>query len=329
MSSPPRALPDRPSLRFLKLEAKRRCAAGEFAALHDAQAAIAHDHGLPDWAALKLLIADAQQESHALTQLRWIIGRFSGAGQPGWTAPDDAEMRGHFAESFLAAIPAERFIAGAARIATGLPSELTVTAQAPLHARVRIADLEYIAQVEPDPPHRITFLRGHPLGGRITDPRVKRAHSRGSGDVPAATEGIADAAFAELGLAGLITAGLNQAGPWVLARGWADLDRGEIMQPGQQFPATGISAAVTVTAVLRMVADGRGHRQPAPDDGARRAGPGGGHGAGHRLRRPARSLPAEQRRARRPRPDRRGYQWLDPRRGGPQAPAPTPPAYRP
>jgi beta-lactamase family protein len=101
MSSPPRALPDRPSLRFLKLEAKRRCAAGEFAALHDAQAAIARDHGLPDWAALKLLIADAEQESHALTQLRWIIGRFSGAGQPGWTAPDDAEMRAHFAESFL------------------------------------------------------------------------------------------------------------------------------------------------------------------------------------------------------------------------------------
>jgi hypothetical protein len=30
-------------LRFLKLEAKRRCAAGEFAALHDAQAAIARD----------------------------------------------------------------------------------------------------------------------------------------------------------------------------------------------------------------------------------------------------------------------------------------------
>jgi len=256
MSSPPRALPDSPSLRFLKLEAKRRCAAGEFAALHDAQAAIARDHGLQSWAALKLLIADAQQESHALSQLRWIIGRFSAAGQPGWTAPDDAEMQAHFADCFLAAIPPAQFIAGAARLVTGLRSEMTVTGQAPLHARVRIADLEYIAQVEPDPPHRITFLRGHPLGGRITDPRVKRAHSRGSGDVPAAIEGIADAAFAELGLAGLITAGLNQAGPWVLARGWADLDRGEIMQPGQQFPATGISAAVTVTAVLRMVAGG-------------------------------------------------------------------------
>jgi len=31
-------------------------AAGEFAALHDAQAAIAWEHGLPNWTALKQLI---------------------------------------------------------------------------------------------------------------------------------------------------------------------------------------------------------------------------------------------------------------------------------
>jgi len=248
MSSPPRALPDHPSLRFLKLEAKRRCAAGEFATLHDAQAAIAREHGVPDWAALKLLIADARQESQALRQLRWVIGRFSGARQPGWAAPDDAEMRTHFADSFLAAIPPERFIAGAAKLATGLRGELTVTGQAPLIARVRIADLEYFAQVEPERPHRITLLRGHPLGGRVTDQRVARPPSYGAGDVPAAVNDIANAAFAELGLAGLITAGPD----WVLARGWANLDRAETMQPGQQFPATGISAAVTVTAVLRI-----------------------------------------------------------------------------
>jgi CubicO group peptidase (beta-lactamase class C family) len=253
MSSPPRALPDHPSLRFLKLEAKRRCAAGEFSALHHAQAAIARDHGLPDWAALKLYIADAQQPSHALSQLRWLLSRFSAAGRPGWTAPDDAEMRAHFADSFLAAIPAERLIKGATRLAAGLRGELTVLGQVPLQARVRIAELEYIAQVEPDPPHRVIFLRGYPLGGRITDPRVTQSPSRGAGDVPAEMAAIADAAFAELGLAGLITAGQN----WVLARGWADLDRGEIMEPGQQFPATGVTAAVTVTAVLRMVADGR------------------------------------------------------------------------
>ena len=45
-----RSLPVRPSLRFLKLEAKRRLAAGEFTTLHDAQTAIAREHGLPSWA---------------------------------------------------------------------------------------------------------------------------------------------------------------------------------------------------------------------------------------------------------------------------------------
>src|SRR6266705_1014791 len=58
-----RSLPARPSLRHLKLEAKRRLAAGEFATLHDAQAAIAREHGLPGWAALKQACAP---ESHAL-----------------------------------------------------------------------------------------------------------------------------------------------------------------------------------------------------------------------------------------------------------------------
>jgi hypothetical protein len=37
MPGGPRLLPDRPSLRYLKIEAKRRLAAGEFRTLHDAQ----------------------------------------------------------------------------------------------------------------------------------------------------------------------------------------------------------------------------------------------------------------------------------------------------
>jgi hypothetical protein len=53
MSGGTRSLPARPSLRYLKLEAKRRLAAGEFSTLHDAQAAIAREHGLPSWAGLK------------------------------------------------------------------------------------------------------------------------------------------------------------------------------------------------------------------------------------------------------------------------------------
>ena len=56
MPGGPRSLPDRPSLRYLKLEAKRRLAAGELPTLHSAQAAIAGEYGLPSWAALKQLI---------------------------------------------------------------------------------------------------------------------------------------------------------------------------------------------------------------------------------------------------------------------------------
>jgi hypothetical protein len=40
-----RALPAQASLRYLKVEAKRRHAAGEFASLHLAQLAIAREHG--------------------------------------------------------------------------------------------------------------------------------------------------------------------------------------------------------------------------------------------------------------------------------------------
>lgn len=53
MSDQSRALPDRPSLRYLELEAKRRLTAGEFATLHQAQLAITREHGLPSWTALK------------------------------------------------------------------------------------------------------------------------------------------------------------------------------------------------------------------------------------------------------------------------------------
>ena len=42
-----RALPEQASLRYLKVEAKRRRAAGEFPTLHHAQLAIAREHGQP------------------------------------------------------------------------------------------------------------------------------------------------------------------------------------------------------------------------------------------------------------------------------------------
>ena len=83
-----RPLPGRPSLRYLKLEAKRRLAAGEFPALHDAQLAIAWEYGQPSWTALKQRISEQPAaECQVLPQLGWVITRFRGADQPGWTAP--------------------------------------------------------------------------------------------------------------------------------------------------------------------------------------------------------------------------------------------------
>lgn len=260
MSGESRILPSEPSLRYLKLEAKRRLAAGEFRALHDAQVAIAWEHGLPSWAALKRLIeGQPQAESHALQQLSWVISRFADAGQPGWTPPGGEELREHFDERFLAAIPAEQIIASIAAVAGALREEPVVVGAEPLAARVRLGGIDVFAAVDAEPPYRLTGLQGYPLGERITDPRVAAPPpARTLGDAPAEAAALADEALAELGLVALALAGGDPGGPaWVVAKGWADLDRGEVLEPGHRFPATGITALVTATAVLRLVAEGR------------------------------------------------------------------------
>jgi CubicO group peptidase (beta-lactamase class C family) len=258
MPDGPRPLPSRPSLRYLKLEAKRRLAAGEFAALHDAQAAIAWEHGLPSWTALKQLIGgQPQQESYALPQLRWVIARFRDAGEPGWTAPDDDELRQHFDDQFLSEVPAGQLIAAITSAAADLREEPIVIGQAPLSAHVQIGGLEVFAAAEADPPHRLTGLQAPATGRPITDPRVAAPPpARTLGDVPAEMAGIADGALAELGLAALVLAGGADTPAWVVAEGWADLDRGEILDTRHRFPALGIAALVTATAVLRLIADG-------------------------------------------------------------------------
>ena len=69
MSDQSRTLPDQPSPRYLKAEAKRRLSAGEFATLHEAQLAIAREQGLPGWTALKEYIgAGPNQASPVLVQ---------------------------------------------------------------------------------------------------------------------------------------------------------------------------------------------------------------------------------------------------------------------
>jgi CubicO group peptidase (beta-lactamase class C family) len=264
-----RLLPDHPSLRFLKLEAKRRLAAGEFPTLNDAQAAIAREHGLAGWAALKRLVESRQEpESEALSRLRWVIARFRDADAPGWPAPAAEELREHFGDAFLARLPPEQLVATIIGMAPRLRGEPEVIDQAPLSASARIADLRFDASVEAEPPHRITGLSATPVVARATDARLAAPPpARGLGDVPAAAAEAAGWGFAELGLAGLALAGAGPDGRvWVLATGWADLERGEILDTGQRLPASGISALVTATAVLRLVADGRcGLDRPAND----------------------------------------------------------------
>ena len=342
MSGGSRSLPVRPSLRFLKLEAKRRLAAGEFTTLHDAQAAVAREHGLPSWAGLKQACAlRSEPERHALDQLRWVISRFSAADAPGWTAPAEDELRQHFDDRFLAALPPSALVEQASKMAADLRAELVVHSAAPLEAVVQLAGLRYYAVADATPPHRLVGLRGFPLGDRITDPRVKEPPPpRTLGELPGEMAGemaggvaaLAAEACAELGLPALVLAGGEPGrAPWVVAighasldranlgranlgranlgdaslgdaslgranlgraslsdaglgnaglgdaslgnaslgnanLGGADLDRAEPLEVGHRFAVPGVTALVTATAVLRLVADGRiGLDAPAND----------------------------------------------------------------
>jgi len=267
-----RSLPDRPSLRHLKLEAKRRLAAGEFATLHDAQAAIAREHGLPGWAALKQACVP---DGPALLHLHWIVERFSGADRPGWTPPGEDEFREHFDDRFLAAIPVGDLAEAIAGIAADLRTELVVIRQASLEVQVQLAGQRYVAVADSVPPHRLIGLRGFVPGERITDPRLRGPRpSSLLGHPPDGIAEIAARACAELGLPALLLAGGEPGrepggepsgqptgehgrAPWAVATGHADLDRDEPLRPGHRFPAPGVTALVTGTVVLRLVADGR------------------------------------------------------------------------
>jgi CubicO group peptidase (beta-lactamase class C family) len=254
-----RSLPGRPSLRYLKLEAKRRIAAGEFPSLHEAQVAIAREHGLPSWAALKRQIGE-DQDSHALSQLRWVISRFAGAGEPGWTAPAADELNEHFDDRFLSALPPSALIEAISRVAADLrDGEPVILGQTSVQAYVELKGVQYLAVVGAEPPHRLTGLRGLPMGSRVHDSRVTHpVPVRTQGEVPAEVADLAEHAFAELGLTALLLAGGDAHTPtWVLTRGWADLDRAEPLDCGHQFPVPGATVLVTATAVLELVADGR------------------------------------------------------------------------
>jgi CubicO group peptidase (beta-lactamase class C family) len=288
MSDQSRQFPSQPSLRYLKLEAKRRLAAGEFSTLHDAQLAIAREHGLSSWTTLKQHV-ESQTESqpagpatYALDQVRWVIARFAAADRAGWVAPDEDELRAHFTERFLTAIPAAQLISTLSGQAATLREELAVKAVNAQHVQAELPGIQIQASTETEPPHRLAMLRAFPDGRRITDPRLASAASRTAGNVPAAAHEIADATLAELALPGLVLAAFGPAAPdpaapdpaadpaapdpatpgepdgaeWTVARGWADLDHEQALRPDHRFPAFSITKLVTAVAVLRLVAEG-------------------------------------------------------------------------
>jgi CubicO group peptidase (beta-lactamase class C family) len=256
-----RDLPDRLSLRHSKLEAKRRLAAGEFTTLHDAQLAVAREHGMSSWTALKERIAAAEADrGHALAQVRWVFGRYSEAGTPGWTAPGRDELSEHVTEQLLALVPPETVAAILGSVAAKLREDLVLVAADSLQLRAKVADLLVEATAEPEAPHRLASLRVFPGGAPASDTRVAQPPAASFGPVPEQVPGFVEDCYAELGLVGLTAAGDWGSGPgfevWACSRGWADLEANVPLGSGHRFPAHGITTLVTSTAVLCLVAEG-------------------------------------------------------------------------
>jgi CubicO group peptidase (beta-lactamase class C family) len=260
MSGEPRSLPEQSSLRYLKLKAKRRLAAGEFGSLHEAQLAVAREYGMPSWGALKHQVeAQSSQDGHALTQLHWLISRFADASNPGWLAPDETELLLHFTERFLALVTAEKIVQTLARRAEQLQGELVVLDDQPPRIRARVGGMQFEAAAEPESPHRLAGLQAYQVGGAVTDRRAVTPSSQLAGAAPDGVTAIAETEVAELGLAALALAGgaATQAGPpWVVARGWAELDAPEPLGPEHRFAAMSVTKLITATVMLRLVADG-------------------------------------------------------------------------
>ncbi len=258
MSDHSRSLPDRPHLRYLKIEAKRRLREGEFATLHDAQLAIAREHGQSSWATLKGLVeSTTPPEQHSGAHLRWIASRFGKAREAGWVAPDDGELRAHFHEKFLEAMPSAKLLPMLTALAPRLREGLTLVEDTPTHALVQLDTGQLQAVAEPGPPHRLIGLRPYATG-QVNDTRLTAPGTQTDGQVPAAALTIAERAFCELALAGLALAGADASGRvWSLAHGWGGLDPLEPLTTRHRFPAGPVTTLVTATAVLRLVAEGR------------------------------------------------------------------------
>src|ERR1039457_4022249 len=208
-----RDLPDRPSLRHLKLEAKRRLATGEFTTLHDAQLAVAREHGMSSWAALKEHVAAAEAEQgHALAQVRWVFGRYGEADAPGWNAPSRDELSEHVTEHLLTLVPPKTVAAILGGLAPKLREDLVLIDAGSLHLRAKVADL-LVEAAEPEAPPRLPDLRVFPGGPPATDTRVAQPPTASFGPVPEQVPGFVEDSYAQLGLVGLTAAGDWDSGP--------------------------------------------------------------------------------------------------------------------
>ncbi|MEV6604004.1 serine hydrolase domain-containing protein [Kutzneria sp. NPDC051319] len=250
MSEHSRALPDRPSLRFLKMEAKRRVAAGEFGTLHEAQLAIAREHGFASWTALKTGVETAA--GNVLPHVRWLVDRYRTSDAEGWTAPERRELDEHVAPRLLEQIPADVMTKMLRSVVGQLRERLTVNAQNETAIRAEIGGLRLEASTEEEAPYRIKALKLYPIAKRLTDSRMNRAIvTRTTGEPPQKAQSTAQRAVEDLGLPGVVLAGEG----WTYAQGWKDLDSHEPLRPEHRFPVYGIAKVVTATAVVALVED--------------------------------------------------------------------------
>ncbi len=195
-----------------------------------------------------------------LDHLGWVVSRLAGAGQPDWAPPAEQELAEHFEQSFLDREMPGRLIKALSMMARAgwLRDEVTVITQRPRFIRAQAGDVRIETAGTDEPPHRLRGIMAHRVGESVTDTRVAAPPADVAGDVPQAAVAVAEEAFGEVGLPGLVLAGVDDHGkPWALARGWARLDPQEPLSTTRRFPVYAVSTLITATAVLRLAADGR------------------------------------------------------------------------
>jgi hypothetical protein len=112
------------------------------------------------------------------------MSRFATADAPGWTPPDEEELRRHFDDRYLSLVPPDWLTRLFTTVAERLRGDLFAVQAEPLYLRARVTDLRIEAETGADPPHRLRSLRIYPLETKAEDPRVATPTTRTHGPVP-------------------------------------------------------------------------------------------------------------------------------------------------